>query len=369
MKIPPLAGRDGARDGAPVVRPGRPEPGPRLRRAVARDALRDGRDGRLHPGLRHRRAALRHPPGHRGRDAGLRVLRPHRDGLAAGRRQRPARGHAPAARVRGDAHEHLQARPARAAHAEPGAVPGGDHLGRWPAARTARGSATRRRSSTARSRRSSTTAQMLDAYLDLGELGRPGDASCRCRSREPRARRRVLGNIALANAEALSSLVIFQLARPGRPIMYGSAVGSMDFRTGAFLAGTPEMGIQSAALTTMGRFYGLPTMGAGCATDAHDIGPGGLHREADHHAAVGLGRGRHRGRVRRAGRRPDAGPGADPRGQRARAPRPAHGRGRGRRARAPSCSRTSRRSGRAATSSRCRRPAGRPAAASSTSRR
>jgi trimethylamine--corrinoid protein Co-methyltransferase len=55
--------------------------------------------------------------------------------------------------------------------------------------------------------------------------------------------------------------------------MYGSAVGSMDFRTGAFLAGTPEMGIQSAALITMGRFYGLPTMGAGCATDAHDIGP------------------------------------------------------------------------------------------------
>ncbi len=33
------------------------------------------------------------------------------------------------------------------------------------------------------------------------------------------------------------------------------------------------MGIQSAALTTMGRSYGLPTMAAGCATDAHDIGP------------------------------------------------------------------------------------------------
>ncbi len=113
---------------------------------------------------------------------------------------------------------------------------------------------------------------MLDAYLDLGEwdvpvcvlpMPVPGTTG-------PAA---LLGNIALANAEALSSLVIFQLAHPGRPVMYGSAVGSMDFRTGAFLAGTPEMGIQSAALTTMGRFYGLPTMGAGCATDAHDIGP------------------------------------------------------------------------------------------------
>jgi trimethylamine--corrinoid protein Co-methyltransferase len=113
--------------------------------------------------------------------------------------------------------------------------------------------------------------EMLDAYLDLGRWdvpvcvlpmpvpGTTGPAS-------------VLGNIALANAEALSSLVIFQVANPGRPVMYGSAVGSMDFRSGAFLAGTPEMGIQSAALTTMGRFYGLPTMAAGCATDAHDTG-------------------------------------------------------------------------------------------------
>jgi trimethylamine--corrinoid protein Co-methyltransferase len=169
--------------------------------------------------------------------------------------------------------------------------------------------------------------EMLDAYLDLGAWdvpvcvlpmpvpGTTGPAS-------------VLGNIALANAEALSSIVIFEVARPGRPVMYGSAVGSMDFRSGAFLAGTPEMGIQSAALTTMGRFYGLPTMGAGCASDAHRAR--GVHREADHHAAVGVGRGGHRGRVRGAGRRPDAGPGADPRGQRAGPPRPAHVRGRGR---------------------------------------
>jgi trimethylamine--corrinoid protein Co-methyltransferase len=113
--------------------------------------------------------------------------------------------------------------------------------------------------------------EMLDAYLDLGAWDMPvmvmpmpvpgttGPAS-------------LLGNIALANAEALSAFVIFQVAKPGRPMIYSSAVGSMDFRSGNFLAGTPEMGIQSAALTTMGRFYGLPTTAAGCATDAHDIG-------------------------------------------------------------------------------------------------
>lgn len=113
---------------------------------------------------------------------------------------------------------------------------------------------------------------MLDGYLEVGDLdvpvmvlpmpvpGTTGPAS-------------LLGNIALANAESLSSVVLFQLAHPGRPLIYGSAVGSMDFRSGGFLAGTPEMGIQSAALTTMGISYGLPTAAAGMVSDAHEAGP------------------------------------------------------------------------------------------------
>ena len=113
---------------------------------------------------------------------------------------------------------------------------------------------------------------MLDAYLELGALDMPvtampmpipgttGPAS-------------LIANVALANAEALSTIVVFQLAHPGRPIVYASAVGSMDFRSGAYLGGTPEMGVQSAALTTMARFYGLPSTCAGCTADAHDTGP------------------------------------------------------------------------------------------------
>ena len=113
---------------------------------------------------------------------------------------------------------------------------------------------------------------MLDAYLDLGDLDLPvmimpmpipGTTG-------PGA---LLANIALANAEALSAIVVFQLAHPGRPMVYSSAVGSMDFRSGAYLGGTPEMGIQSGALTTMGRFYGLPATAAGCTSDAHEPGP------------------------------------------------------------------------------------------------
>lgn len=92
---------------------------------------------------------------------------------------------------------------------------------------------------------------MLDAYLELGQVGLPvmimpmpvngttGPAS-------------LFSNVALANAETLSAFVIFQLAHPARPLIYSSATGSVDFRTGAYLAGTAEMGLQSAALVQMG---------------------------------------------------------------------------------------------------------------------
>ena len=113
---------------------------------------------------------------------------------------------------------------------------------------------------------------MLDAYLELGRLDLPvmvmpmpvagttGPA-------------RLFANVCLANAETLSALVVFQLADPGRPMIYSSATGTMDFRTGGFLGGTPEMGLMSAALVTMGRFYGLPSTAAGCTSDAREPGP------------------------------------------------------------------------------------------------
>jgi len=112
---------------------------------------------------------------------------------------------------------------------------------------------------------------MLDAYLELGKwdipvmilpmpvTGTTGPAS-------------LFSNLALANAEALSSIVVYQLETPGRPMIYGSAVGSVDFRSGAYLAGTPEMGIQSAAFIKMGQYYGIPAASAGCSSDAKEPG-------------------------------------------------------------------------------------------------
>jgi trimethylamine--corrinoid protein Co-methyltransferase len=113
---------------------------------------------------------------------------------------------------------------------------------------------------------------MLDAYVELGSLDLPvmtlpmpvtgttGPVT-------------LFGNICVANAEALSTIIVCQLAHPGRPVIYSSATGTMDLRSGAYMGGTPEMGLMSAALAEMGRFYDLPATSAGCTADAREAGP------------------------------------------------------------------------------------------------
>ena len=112
---------------------------------------------------------------------------------------------------------------------------------------------------------------MCDAYLELQDYdvpiciypmpsaGSTGPAS-------------LFSNIAMANAEALSALTLFQLAKPGSPIIMGDAPGSTDFRTGNFLEGSPEMVLQAGARGEMAKIYGLPNEQAGCLTDAKEHG-------------------------------------------------------------------------------------------------
>lgn len=77
---------------------------------------------------------------------------------------------------------------------------------------------------------------------------------------------------AVANAESLSALVLFQLAEPGTPIIYGSAAGIMNFSSGSFLEGAPESTLINGALGAMAKFYGLPGTQAGCLTDSKSPG-------------------------------------------------------------------------------------------------
>lgn len=75
-------------------------------------------------------------------------------------------------------------------------------------------------------------------------------------------------NLAQANAEALSAIVIFQLTSPGVPLLYGAALGVVNVRSGLFLEGAVETAMQMAAMGEIGKYYGFPTMSAGCLTDA-----------------------------------------------------------------------------------------------------
>ncbi len=112
---------------------------------------------------------------------------------------------------------------------------------------------------------------MCDAYLELCAYDvpicvfpMPGAGSTGPAS--------LFSNIALGNAEALSALVLFQLARPGLPVIFGDASGVTDFHSGNFLEGAPETVLQTAARGEMARFYGLPNEQAGCLTEAKEHG-------------------------------------------------------------------------------------------------
>ena len=113
--------------------------------------------------------------------------------------------------------------------------------------------------------------EMLDAYLELGEYELPVTSMPMpiCGTTGPAS---LFGNLCLANAENLSSVVVYQLNNPGRTMMLGNATGIVDFMSGAYLGGVSEMGLMSAGLTTMANYYGAPSCAAGCTADAKYAG-------------------------------------------------------------------------------------------------
>ena len=66
------------------------------------------------------------------------------------------------------------------------------------------------------------------------------------------------GALAQQNAEALSGIVLTQLARAGAPVIYGSYTSNVDMRTGAPAFGTPEYARAVLASGQLARKYGLP---------------------------------------------------------------------------------------------------------------
>lgn len=79
----------------------------------------------------------------------------------------------------------------------------------------------------------------------------------------------IAGSIVQSSAEALAGVVIHQLARPGAPVMSGSAILPMDMRRADLAYGSPEYMLANLGASDYFNFIGLPNwIGAGC-SDAH----------------------------------------------------------------------------------------------------
>jgi trimethylamine--corrinoid protein Co-methyltransferase len=76
------------------------------------------------------------------------------------------------------------------------------------------------------------------------------------------------GNLVQINAEALFSIVMSQLIKPGTPVVYGPHVAVMDMSTAQCTYGSAEQSLGRSAVAQMGRFYNLPTFGLGGGVEA-----------------------------------------------------------------------------------------------------
>ncbi|MEM1049289.1 MAG: trimethylamine methyltransferase family protein [Pseudomonadota bacterium] len=68
----------------------------------------------------------------------------------------------------------------------------------------------------------------------------------------------VAPTVAQLNAEALSALAYTQVIRKGCPAIYGHYLSTVSMRSGAPMAGTPEISLMNFMIGQMARHYGVP---------------------------------------------------------------------------------------------------------------
>jgi trimethylamine--corrinoid protein Co-methyltransferase len=68
----------------------------------------------------------------------------------------------------------------------------------------------------------------------------------------------VAPTVAQLNAEALSALAYTQVVRKGCPAIYGHYLATVSMKSGAPMAGTPEISLMNFMIGQMARFYGVP---------------------------------------------------------------------------------------------------------------
>ncbi len=79
------------------------------------------------------------------------------------------------------------------------------------------------------------------------------------------------GTITMANAEALSGIVLHQLRSKGAPIISGFAAGPMDMLSSTTTYGSPEFRMTSSAYADLYHYYRIPMWGTAGCSDAHTL--------------------------------------------------------------------------------------------------
>lgn len=82
----------------------------------------------------------------------------------------------------------------------------------------------------------------------------------------------IAGALSLQHAEALAAITLYQLVRPGAPVMYGSFASNVDMRSGSPAFGTPEHVKTSFGAGQLARRIGIPwRSSAGTASNMPDV--------------------------------------------------------------------------------------------------
>lgn len=95
----------------------------------------------------------------------------------------------------------------------------------------------------------------------IGSLGQAGTTS-------PMT---LAGSIAVSNAEILAGIALCQMLSPGTPVVYGCETTTADMRSGATAIGAPEGALCYQQAGRMADYYGIPSRGGGCLTDAKKV--------------------------------------------------------------------------------------------------
>jgi trimethylamine--corrinoid protein Co-methyltransferase len=79
-------------------------------------------------------------------------------------------------------------------------------------------------------------------------------------------------NLAMDNAEIISAITLLQIASPGAKVLYSGGPATIDLRTGAYTATSPEAIWLRTMIARMSNFYDIPTITGAGATSAKTPG-------------------------------------------------------------------------------------------------